>query len=72
MFQLSAKDRITLDQWRAQYGLDKDSVSADPLFVDPVKRDYTVTSGSPALALRFVNIDQSKIGLLPNFPFNRD
>ena len=63
---------ITLDDWRKTYGLDRASVVGDPGFVDAARHDYTVKAGSPALALGFTNIDQSTIGLLPNFPFKTD
>jgi len=64
-----AGKRISLDEWRSTYGLDRDSVTADPLFVNAATGDYTVRAGSPALGLGFVNIDQTKIGLAADFPF---
>ncbi len=62
-------DRLTFDQWRAKYGFDRDTVVADPLFIDAAHGDYRVRDGSPALALGFTNIDVSQIGLPVDFPF---
>ena len=61
----------TLAQWQAS-GYDQNSVVADPLFVDRTNHDYTLRSGSPALALGFENIDQESIGLLGDFPWDED
>ncbi|NLN92811.1 MAG: right-handed parallel beta-helix repeat-containing protein [Candidatus Hydrogenedens sp.] len=44
-------------------GQDKDSVIADPLFVDVEGRDFTLAEDSPALALGFEPIDLSLSGL---------
>ena len=49
------------DAWKEK-GLDKDSVIADPLFVDPDKGDFTLKPDSPALKLGFQPIDVSKVG----------
>jgi hypothetical protein len=49
-------------------GCDKDSVFADPLFVDAGNRDYRVKPESPALKLGFKNFDLQGVGLLPDFP----
>lgn len=45
-------------------GIDKESVSADPMFVDWRAGNFALKPDSPALKLGFVPIDQSKIGLL--------
>jgi len=45
-------------------GVDKNSLSVDPLFVDPENGDFTLKPDSPALKLGFVPIDISKAGLL--------
>jgi len=45
-------------------GSDKNSVSADPLFVDPENGDFTLLPNSPALKLGFKPIDRSVIGLI--------
>lgn len=68
----TAQKSLTLDEWRQTYGFDRASVVADPGFVDPARRDYTLKPGSPALALGFTNIDQASIGLTADFPFSRD
>jgi parallel beta-helix repeat protein len=52
------------EAWKAK-GLDKESVIADPLFVDPDKGDFTLKPDSPALKLGFVPIDVSKVGVRP-------
>ncbi|MBO9610703.1 MAG: right-handed parallel beta-helix repeat-containing protein, partial [Paenibacillaceae bacterium] len=49
---------------------DQHSVLADPLFVNPNAYNYTVSAGSPALALGFVNIDTSAVGLKGDYPFS--
>ncbi len=46
-----------------QSGRDSHSVVADALFVDPVIGDYRVKSGSPALALGFVNFPMDQFGV---------
>lgn len=50
------------DEWRAQ-GRDEGSVIADPLFVDPVRRDFHLRSGSPAEKIGFKPIDFSQCGV---------
>ncbi|HEY2584335.1 MAG TPA: right-handed parallel beta-helix repeat-containing protein [Tepidisphaeraceae bacterium] len=59
------------DQWPAwqQLGLDKSSVVADPMFVDPSKDDYRLQPASPALKLGFRPIPFDKIG--PHADANR-
>ncbi|MBN2294437.1 MAG: right-handed parallel beta-helix repeat-containing protein [Pirellulales bacterium] len=47
--------------WRAA-GLDRHSIVADPLFVDPAKDDYRLRPDSPALKLGFQPIPVDKIG----------
>lgn len=51
------------DEWRATSGQDKDSLIADPLFVDAAKRDFRLKPGSPAEKIGFQPIDLSGIGL---------
>lgn len=52
----------TFAQWQ-EHGLDKNSVVADPLFVDPENDDYSLKPDSPALKLGFKPIDLSTVGL---------
>ena len=53
----------TLEAWRAR-GHDKDSIVADPLFVDPEKCDFRLKAGSPADKIGFVPIDIGSVGRL--------
>ena len=50
-------------QWQ-ECGFDRNSVIADPLFLDPAQDDYSLRSDSPAFRLGFEAIDTSRIGLL--------
>ena len=54
----------TLLEKNQKNGVDKNSLSVDPLFVDPENGDFTLKPDSPALKLGFVPIDISKAGLL--------
>ncbi|GMV97089.1 MAG: hypothetical protein AMXMBFR83_14480 [Phycisphaerae bacterium] len=51
----------TLEEWR-QRGHDRNSIIADPLFVDPARGDFALKPDSPALKLGFKPIDTSRIG----------
>ena len=55
------KKKYTLEQWKEK-GLDKNSVVADPLIVDPEHGDFSLKPESPALKLGFKPIDISKVG----------
>lgn len=59
--------RYNLQQWQ-ELGFDKNSVFADPLFVDAEKLDFRVRPESPALKLGFVNFEMGKWGLTKDFP----
>jgi hypothetical protein len=52
---------MSLDQWRKK-GLDANSISADPGFVDLAKGDFSLKPNSPAFKLGFRKIDLSKVG----------
>jgi hypothetical protein len=54
----------TLADWHA-LGFDRNSVVADPGFVDPAHDNYDLRPDSPALALGFVPIDTTQIGPRP-------
>lgn len=56
----------SLGAWKR--GFDKNSVTADPLFVDAAKRDYRLKPNSPALKLGIKSIDLSEVGLTAKFP----
>ena len=55
----------TLAQWHKLTGADAHSVETDPLLKDPGNGDFTVMPGSPAWALGWSAIEQSKIGVIP-------
>ena len=52
---------FSLEDWRAK-GIDKNSVIADPLFVNPEKNDFRLKPESPALKQGFVSFDVSRVG----------
>ncbi len=58
-FSRSARD---IDA-RRELGVDKQSVIADPLFVNVAAYDFRLQPGSPALKLGFEPIDTSRVGL---------
>lgn len=51
-------------------GVENDSLSADPRFVDLKKGDLHLKPDSPAWKLGFEPIDLASIGLLPNHPYH--
>jgi parallel beta-helix repeat protein len=53
---------MTFAQWQAK-GFDKNSIIADPMFVDPQNHDFRVKPEPPAFKLGFQPIDASKVGL---------
>ncbi len=59
--------KLTLDEWR-ELGFDRNSVFADPMFVDPDNGDYRVKPESPAIALGFENFDMDSFGITTEFP----
>jgi parallel beta helix pectate lyase-like protein/glycosyl hydrolase family 141 len=54
--------RMDIKTWRDK-GYDKNSLIADPLFVDPDNHDYRLKPNSPALKLGFQPFDFSKAGV---------
>ncbi len=54
---------LLLDQWREQKGHDKNSIVADPGFIDPKNHDFHLKPGSPALKLGFEPFDYTKAGV---------
>ena len=60
----------SLEEWRRTF--DKNSLTVDPLFVDPAKHDYRLKPNSPALKLGIKSIDASGIGLTDKFPRRLD
>ena len=53
----------TWADWQAR-GFDRNSLVADPLFVDAAHDNYALRPNSPALKLGFEPIDTSRVGLL--------
>jgi hypothetical protein len=53
---------FTWSQWKSA-GLDAHSLVADPAFTNPTAGDYTVKTGSPALALGFTNFPMTGFGV---------
>jgi hypothetical protein len=51
----------TFEEWKAK-GMDRDSIVADPLFVNPEHGDYSLRPDSPAYQLGFRPIDLSTVG----------
>jgi L-rhamnose mutarotase len=58
--------RYDLAAWQ-ELGFDRNSVFADPLFVNSEKRDFRVRPESPALKLGFKNFDMGTWGLTKEF-----
>jgi hypothetical protein len=59
--------RYDLTGWQ-ELGWDRNSVFADPLFVDPQNQDFRVQPDSPALKVGFTNFAMGGWGLTPDFP----
>jgi parallel beta helix pectate lyase-like protein len=57
----------TFEQWRSQ-GYDRQSLYADPKFVDPENGDFALRPDSPAYEIGFTPFDLSSAGLLDDFP----
>ncbi|MDA1017900.1 MAG: hypothetical protein O3A00_26015 [Planctomycetota bacterium] len=53
----------SFEKWRA-VGFDKNSIIADPMFVDPAHGDYNLKLESPAWKLGFKPIPFEKIGIV--------
>lgn len=58
-----SKEKINSWQDWLERGYEKNSVIADPLFVNTKAHDYTLQPDSPALKLGFKQIDLSNVGL---------
>jgi parallel beta-helix repeat protein len=56
-------DHRDFDEWRATSGQDRQSLLADPRFVDPQRRDFRLRPDSPAAKVGFRPISLAGIGL---------
>jgi hypothetical protein len=59
--------RYNLAEWQ-ELGFDRNSVFADPLFIDPQGGDFRVQPESPALKVGFKNFAMGQWGLTGDFP----
>ena len=61
---MDLREAVPLPEWEAWQaeGMDRDSVIADPLFVNPAEDDYRLRPESPAWALGFEPIPVDRIG----------
>jgi hypothetical protein len=56
--------KATIEEWRHR-GHDRNSVLADPLFIDPGHHNFRLRPNSPAFKLGFQTIDVSQVGIRP-------
>ena len=64
LHRAGATDETPASGLRGQSGRDDHSLVADARFVDPVRGDYRVRDGSPALKLGFRNFPMDRFGVL--------
>ena len=57
----------TFDEWWS-LGYDRKSLYADPKFVDPENRNFSLRSDSPAHKIGFKPFDMNSVGLRDDFP----
>ena len=56
-------DQAQLDKNATKYGWDGESLSGDPMFVDPENGDFSVQDASPALKIGFKNFPMDQFGV---------
>ncbi len=61
LFWAAGREIPDLERLR-ELGMDRHSLVADPLFIDPANDDYRLQPDSPAFGLGFLPIDTSRIG----------
>jgi parallel beta-helix repeat protein len=65
-------DKVEPWQNWQKLGMDKDSIIADPMFVNPKENDYSLKPQSPAFKLGFKPIPFEKIGLYNDHPYRKN
>ena len=55
--------KIPLQKFKTDFGKDKYTIEADPLFVDYENNDFRLKPNSPAYDIGFVDIDFSDVGI---------
>lgn len=63
--------RNSFERWRA-FGMDSNSIIADPLFEAPEKGDFRLKRNSPAFTIGFKPIDVSNVGLCGSTQWRRE
>jgi hypothetical protein len=64
-------NQAKLEEWlkdMQKHGLDRNSIVADPLFVDAEKQDFRFRPDSPALKMGIKSVDRRQAGLTDQFP----
>jgi uncharacterized repeat protein (TIGR02543 family) len=65
LYNTNSSKQSTWDSWITQahtYNLDLNSITSDPLFVNPGADNYSLQSSSPMLGLGFAQIDMGTVG----------
>jgi hypothetical protein len=54
---------LPMEKWQQEHGHDRNSIVADPLFVDPENHDFRLKPDSPALKIGFKPFDYTRAGV---------